>query len=824
MALSHQRVRGGQLLLLLLLALAAPPPALSGRNAELLTLPYGVRTLANVSIGNASNAPRDISVGPNATAQGHWLVRDRSYAVRWSARVSPATNLTNASFLAFADGHKTKLITLAPPAGKSIASDGSGSFRLLYGLDGESADIPVRLNGASDLDAPTLLAEISKEAFIGLGTTRYARSGGVAQLTLAVTFHKDTSLKGHISLFACDGAKLKPAGTTCSVSELPCASADVARRVYLFPGQSAEAVANMSRDSASGILSGTAMVTTPATTGAGIRDALYSLTLFQSVDCAGDADTNCSASECHCYLESGITGATPCFEPLASFSTNVSDPVCRLPCQNGGTCDLHDTCTCPQNWRGGQCELAICDKPCMNGGNCTQPNVCNCSSWGGERGGWEGPTCNETIVCEPTCENGGVCQKAANACLDADDGGKCRAVATKVLACGASADPAKCRADLMKTASGKAVLHEIPDADDLAASVWLDTDMSNDGDATKLVSNAGTRNVLRGNHLCECQVGWNGTGCSVDVDECDPNFNGSWPHHGVRGQYHGWCAPPALGIARSTCTNTRGNYTCSCQAGHTGDGYYCYEAVNVTLKLFPGALNRSALELALRQDVAAALSRADVCSMPKQLGAHPLARECKARKIACARGYGSPTAVCPPGAHCQPGDVCAQSAGISILSIFGSGPYLYATVGFDLIVGRSPKDLALDLESAVTMKWDGLDKANTLFPRVSLDVGYGVEVVELVVNASAEASFPEDAVPKCYSASDWRCVSKQCAVDADCAACNDTSTTKLVCKAGVCDDGLVSLSAKKSGAAALRAGYGVALMVAVATLVANSLE
>ena len=49
-------------------------------------------------------------------------------------------------------------------------------------------------------------------------------------------------------------------------------------------------------------------------------------------------------------------------------------------------------------------------------------------------------------------------------------------------------------------------------------------------------------------YSCECDVGWTGIFCNLDLDECSL----------------GYC------LNSSTCHNTQGSYTCTCEPGYTG--------------------------------------------------------------------------------------------------------------------------------------------------------------------------------------------------------------------------------------------------------------
>lgn len=55
--------------------------------------------------------------------------------------------------------------------------------------------------------------------------------------------------------------------------------------------------------------------------------------------------------------------------------------------------------------------------------------------------------------------------------------------------------------------------------------------------------------------ICTCRAGWNGTDCSVDVDECKTNAN--------------------ICPDNSNCTNLNGTYLCTCKDGFSMSNNKC---------------------------------------------------------------------------------------------------------------------------------------------------------------------------------------------------------------------------------------------------------
>ncbi|XP_025078689.1 wnt inhibitory factor 1-like [Pomacea canaliculata] len=85
--------------------------------------------------------------------------------------------------------------------------------------------------------------------------------------------------------------------------------------------------------------------------------------------------------------------------------TKTARPVavtCRVPCQNGGTCNESGMCACPLGYTGDSCQSALCSTGCQNGGICSHPGHCKCF------GNFTGNFC-ETPVCSPPCVNSGQC-------------------------------------------------------------------------------------------------------------------------------------------------------------------------------------------------------------------------------------------------------------------------------------------------------------------------------------------------------------------------------------------------------------------------------
>ncbi|CAL1529376.1 unnamed protein product [Lymnaea stagnalis] len=90
----------------------------------------------------------------------------------------------------------------------------------------------------------------------------------------------------------------------------------------------------------------------------------------------------------------------------------VTSSLCRPGCRNGGTCNVHGVCECPQGYKGVLCDIALCTPACQNNGTCISPATCACPP------GFHGDYCEKgtslstsapASVCGRMCQNGGHC-------------------------------------------------------------------------------------------------------------------------------------------------------------------------------------------------------------------------------------------------------------------------------------------------------------------------------------------------------------------------------------------------------------------------------
>ncbi|XP_065428207.1 epidermal growth factor-like protein 7 isoform X2 [Chrysemys picta bellii] len=86
-------------------------------------------------------------------------------------------------------------------------------------------------------------------------------------------------------------------------------------------------------------------------------------------------------------------------------AVGCSKAICRLPCQNGGSCSAPDRCTCPPGWMGKSCQTDVdectgpshgCSQHCVN-----TPGSYGCACRAGKRLSADGKSCQAS---EPPTE------------------------------------------------------------------------------------------------------------------------------------------------------------------------------------------------------------------------------------------------------------------------------------------------------------------------------------------------------------------------------------------------------------------------------------
>ena len=234
-------------------------------------------------------------------------------------------------------------------------------------------------------------------------------------------------------------------------------------------------------------------------------------------DCGPEADDKCNYSgtcvdgvnEWSCSCMKGFVG---------DQCENVLDQCRDNPCQNGGTCetqvDATYLCNCGDEFMGNRCQqkksVECAARPCENGGTCRETDdgiECICPPF------YKGPLCEDfTNPCSlMPCKNGGTCSVQPNGKFKCD------------------CPP----------------LYEGETCSLFANNCGTGLDFNN-----PLCVHGACRNIWNG-YLCQCDHGWTGNKCEIDIDECL-----DFP-----------CAN------NGTCVNTAGSFRCDCGEFYLGD--YC---------------------------------------------------------------------------------------------------------------------------------------------------------------------------------------------------------------------------------------------------------
>nr|XP_022325495.1 von Willebrand factor D and EGF domain-containing protein-like isoform X4 [Crassostrea virginica] len=101
------------------------------------------------------------------------------------------------------------------------------------------------------------------------------------------------------------------------------------------------------------------------------------------------------------------------------FDGNMCErEVCSVRCLNGGRCHMGNQCLCPRDYTGYYCQTPVCSPPCQNRGVCVRPGTCYCPS------GYYGSFC-ERATCWTYCQNGGRCEFNSCVCTNGWMGRHC---------------------------------------------------------------------------------------------------------------------------------------------------------------------------------------------------------------------------------------------------------------------------------------------------------------------------------------------------------------------------------------------------------------
>ena len=251
------------------------------------------------------------------------------------------------------------------------------------------------------------------------------------------------------------------------------------------------------------------------------------------------SNTEDGGFECNCY-GTGYDNNT-CSHKIECYEN---------PCKNGGTCSDGEKyhCSCLDGFNGYDCENNIDDcpevNPCQNSGECIDginSYSCNCAT------GFEGENCEINIDDCPEvnpCQNGGEC-------IDGIDSYSCN--------CATGFEGENCEInidDCPEVNPCKNGGECIDGIDSYSCNCTADFT----GDVCEKINLCNPDPCLNGicsNHdgyySCECELGYMGTNCDTNIDDCNPN--------------------PCEN--RGECIDGINTYTCECFINFTG--YNCTE-------------------------------------------------------------------------------------------------------------------------------------------------------------------------------------------------------------------------------------------------------
>ncbi|XP_048248036.1 protein NEL-like isoform X2 [Haliotis rufescens] len=231
-------------------------------------------------------------------------------------------------------------------------------------------------------------------------------------------------------------------------------------------------------------------------------------------------------------------------------------------CLNDGTCDIPSgetagTCLCKTGYSGRICEDDIDEctdgtHNCHANADCTNTDgsfTCKCKD--GYDG--DGVKCTDCTVNGNECLNDGTCDIPPG-----ETDGTC--------SCKNGYSGPLCADDIDECTDGTHNCHAKADCTNTDGSFTCKCKDGYDGDGVKCTDctvngneclNDGICDIPPGetDGTCSCKNGYSGSLCADDIDECTDGTDNCHEN--------------------SDCTNTDGSFTCTCKAGHVGDGVEC---------------------------------------------------------------------------------------------------------------------------------------------------------------------------------------------------------------------------------------------------------
>ncbi|XP_054644529.1 sushi, nidogen and EGF-like domain-containing protein 1 isoform X4 [Dunckerocampus dactyliophorus] len=288
--------------------------------------------------------------------------------------------------------------------------------------------------------------------------------------------------------------------------------------------------------------------------------------------------------------------------------------VCdSAPCLNGGYCYERDggyTCECTHGHWGKHCEkvrLNTCASgPCRNGGSCKEESgsyrcVCPYRFTGKHCEVGKPDPCSSS-----PCVNGGTCfhyiGKYKCECTDVFTGRHCeisKSSAHAEVGCGTPPQVKHAEVQFSSTTSGSVAVYvcqagyvAVPRATQSICGIqgdWSQPPICEELNEclSQPCVNGGTCHNLEASYLCECEDGFRGKQCQIDVNEClsDPCKNGGTCEN-QPGFYLCHCPPGLKGrncqkeqdscesnpcLNGGVCRDYRKAYVCACKDGFFGD-------------------------------------------------------------------------------------------------------------------------------------------------------------------------------------------------------------------------------------------------------------